>query len=65
MYSYDRFNRYFIICDSDDLSIHGFVNVPNGEEPHPVIIMLHGYIPADEYTTLDYTTRYAVSQRRM
>jgi dienelactone hydrolase len=59
MYSYDRFNRYFIICDSDDLSIHGFVNVPNGEEPHPVIIMLHGYIPVDEYTTLDYTTRYA------
>ena len=58
-YSYDRFDRYYVIYDSDDLTIHGYVNVPNGEGPYPVIIMLHGYIPPEEYVTLDYTTRYA------
>jgi dienelactone hydrolase len=58
-YSYDRFERYYIIYDSDDLSIHGYVNVPYGEGPFPVIIMLHGYIQPEEYTTLDYTMRYA------
>ena len=58
-YSYDRFDRYYVIYDSDGLSIHGYVNVPNGEGPYPVILMLHGYIRPDEYETLDYTTRYA------
>jgi len=58
-YSYDRFKRYYIVYDSDDLIIHGFVNVPIGEGPFPVIIALHGSVPRDEYQTLDYSTRYA------
>jgi dienelactone hydrolase len=58
-YSYDRFKRYYVVYDSDDLIIHGFVNVPVGEGPFPVIIALHGSVPRDEYQTLDYTTRYA------
>lgn len=58
-YTYDLFDRYYVIYDSDGLDIHGYVNVPNGEGPHPVIIALHGYIPPNEYKTLDYTTRYA------
>ena len=58
-YSYDLFDRYYVIYDSDDLIIHGFVNVPHGEGPFPVIIALHGSVPRDEYQTLDYTTRYA------
>ncbi len=58
-YTYDRFDRYYVIYDSDGLSIHGFVNVPKGEGPHPVIIALHGSVPRDEYTTLDYSFRYA------
>ena len=58
-YSYDLFDRYYVIYDSDDLIIHGFVNVPHGEGPFPVAIMLHGSVPRDEYQTLDYTTRYA------
>ena len=58
-YSYDLFDRYYVIYDSDDLSIHGYVNVPDGEGPYPVIIMLHDYIHPEEYVTLDYTTRYA------
>lgn len=58
-YTYDNFDRYYIIYDSDGLKIHGYVNVPRGEESHPVIVMLHGWIPRDEYDTLDYTLRYA------
>jgi uncharacterized protein len=57
-YTYERFDRYYVIYDSDGLSIHGYVNVPKGEGPFPVIFMLHGYIPPDEYDTLDYTVRY-------
>ena len=59
-----EFTRYKVVYDSDDLTIHGFVNVPVGEGPFPVIIALHGYIPASEYETLDYSTRYADSIAR-
>lgn len=59
-----EFTRYYITYDSDDLNIHGFVNIPLGEGPFPVVIALHGYIPADEYQTLDYSTRYADSIAR-
>ncbi len=58
------FTRYKIVYDSDELSIHGFVNIPRGEGSFPVVIALHGYIPADEYETLDYSTRYADSIAR-
>jgi dienelactone hydrolase len=54
-----EFTRYYITYDSDGLNIHGFVNIPTGKGPFPVVIALHGYIPADEYETLDYSTRYA------
>jgi len=59
-----EFTRYYITYDSDDLNIHGFVNIPVGEGPFPVVIALHGYIPASEYETLDYSTRYADSIAR-
>jgi dienelactone hydrolase len=52
------------LYDSDGLNIHGYVNVPKGKGPFPVIIALHGYIPADDYETLDYSTRYADSIAR-
>jgi dienelactone hydrolase len=54
-----EFTRYYITYDSDGLNIHGFVNIPVGKGPFPVVIALHGYIPASEYQTLDYSTRYA------
>ena len=60
----EEFTRYKINYASDDLTIHGFVNIPAGDGPFPVIIALHGYIPASEYTTLDYSTRYADSIAR-
>ena len=60
----EEFTRYYITYDSDGLNIHGYVNVPHGDGPFPVIIALHGYIPAYEYETLDYSTRYADSIAR-
>ena len=59
-----EFTRYYITYDSDDLNIHGFVNVPVGEGPFPVVIALHGYIPPSEYETMYYSTRYADSIAR-
>jgi uncharacterized protein len=53
------FNRYLISYPSDELTIYGFVNIPNGDGPFPVVIALHGYIDPSIYSTLDYTTGYA------
>lgn len=58
----DAFTRSLITYPSDGLTIYGFMNVPrspDGERPLPVVIVLHGYISPDVYTTLAYTTRYA------
>ncbi|MGV8025658.1 MAG: alpha/beta hydrolase family protein [Anaerolineaceae bacterium] len=60
----EDFARYYITYTSDGLTIHGFVDVPEGEGPFPVVIALHGYIPATDYETLDYSTRYADSIAR-
>jgi dipeptidyl aminopeptidase/acylaminoacyl peptidase len=53
------FTRYLIRYPSDGLMIHGFMNMPLGDGPHPVIIALHGYIDPSIYDTFDYTTHYA------
>jgi dipeptidyl aminopeptidase/acylaminoacyl peptidase len=53
------FTRTLITYPSDGLTIHGFMNVPAGEGPFPVVVLLHGYIDPEIYTTLAYTTRYA------
>src|SRR5215207_5698587 len=53
------FTRYLMRYPSDGLNIYGFADIPNDEEPHPVIIALHGYIDPSIYSTLDYTTHYA------
>jgi dipeptidyl aminopeptidase/acylaminoacyl peptidase len=53
------FTRLLISYPSDDLTIYGFMDVPSGDGPFPVIIALHGYIDPAQYATLDYTTPYA------
>ena len=63
-HNYEDFTRYYITYDSDGLNIHGYVNIPKGTGPFPVVIALHGYIPPSEYETLDYSTRYADSIAR-
>ncbi len=50
------YTRYTVKYPSEELTIYGFMNVPVGEGPYPVIIALHGYIDPDIYQTLDYTT---------
>ncbi len=57
--TFPDFTRYLIRYPSDDLTIYGFMNVPAGEGPFPVVIAIHGYIDPAEYGTLDYTTPYA------
>jgi dipeptidyl aminopeptidase/acylaminoacyl peptidase len=52
----DSFTRYLIRYPSDGLNIYGFVNVPKGEGPFPVIIAVHGFVDASTYEILDYIT---------
>ncbi len=55
----DKFARYLITYPSDGLTIYGFMNVPNDGTDFPVALVLHGYIPPEEYETIAYTRRYA------
>ncbi|RPJ24733.1 MAG: alpha/beta fold hydrolase, partial [Chloroflexi bacterium] len=47
---------YLIRYPSDGLDIHGFVNIPKGDGPFPVIVAIHGFVDPAIYETLDYTT---------
>lgn len=59
MNQYANFTRYEVVYPSDGLKIYGFMDVPKGEGPFPVVIAIHGYISPANYKLLDYTTRYA------
>ena len=53
------FSRRLFRFRSDGLNMFGFINVPKGEGPFPLIFMFHGYVDPKEYATLDYSVRYA------
>lgn len=53
------FSRRLFRYRSEGLNMYGFINIPEGIGPFPVILMLHGYVEPEEYNTLDYSTRYA------
>lgn len=55
----ESFTRTLVTYPSDGLTIYGFMNVPFGRGPFPVALVLHGYIPPENYGTIAYTTRYA------
>ena len=55
----DHFTRKMVSFPSDDLTIYGFMNIPNGEGPFPVIVVLHGWVKPHLWHTLCYTTSYA------
>jgi uncharacterized protein len=55
----DAFTRTLVTFPSDGLTIYGFMNVPKGEGPFPVVLVLHGYVDPARYNTLTYTTGYA------
>jgi dienelactone hydrolase len=54
-----NFTRYLVSYPSDEFTVYGFMNVPHGDGPFPVVIAVHGYVNPSAYGTLDYTTRYA------
>lgn len=45
----DWFTSYSIRYPSDQLMIYGFMNVPKGNGPFPVIVSVHGYAPVGKY----------------
>ncbi|MEZ5117069.1 MAG: prolyl oligopeptidase family serine peptidase [Candidatus Nanopelagicales bacterium] len=47
----DAYTRYAVTYRADDLRISGVMNVPDGEGPFPVVVLLHGYIDPDVYVT--------------
>ncbi|HLF91035.1 MAG TPA: alpha/beta fold hydrolase [Anaerolineales bacterium] len=53
------FVRALISYPSDGLNIFGFMNIPAGEGPFPVVIFVHGWVASYKYETLDYSVRYA------
>jgi len=55
----DAFTRTLVSYPSDGLTVHAFLNVPTAPGPHPVVLVLHGYVNPARYQTLAYTTRYA------
>jgi dienelactone hydrolase len=59
------FVRYQVRYPSDGLTMYGFMNVPTGKGPYPVVLVLHGYVNPSTYRTLTYTTRYADAITRM
>lgn len=50
------FTRYKIRYISDGLIIYGFMNIPKGEGPFPVIIAIHGNYNLESYQLLPYST---------
>ncbi len=53
------FSRRLFRYRSEGLNMYGFIDIPDGEGPFPVILMFHGYVEPDEYKTLGYSKRYA------
>ena len=49
----ELFTSYSMRYPSDGLMIYGFVNIPKGPGPFPVIIPIHGYAPAGSQTDFD------------
>lgn len=45
----EHFTTYSIRYPSDGLTIYGFMNIPKGTGPFPVIVSVHGYAPAGTY----------------
>ena len=53
------FTRYKICYPSDGLMIYGFINVPKGTGPFPVIIVIHGNYNTKGYQLMPYSTNDA------
>ncbi|WP_261989206.1 alpha/beta hydrolase family protein [Streptomyces sp. uw30] len=47
----DAYTQYAVTYRSGGLTISGIMNVPRGEGPFPALVLAHGYIDPDVYTT--------------
>lgn len=55
------YNRYVVYYLSDGLKINGLLTVPVGEKPEggwPAIVFNHGYIPPEQYSTINSYAAY-------
>jgi dipeptidyl aminopeptidase/acylaminoacyl peptidase len=52
------FTRSLITYTGDGLTLHGYINVPRGQGPFPVVIVNHGYIDPGFFSTVTYMARY-------
>ncbi|GAB4481934.1 MAG: hypothetical protein Kow00124_30180 [Anaerolineae bacterium] len=43
------FHQYIVEYESDGIPVTALANIPYGDGPFPVLIVLHGYIPPEEY----------------
>ena len=55
----DAFTSYSLHYPSDGLNIYGFMNIPRGEGPFPVIISVHGYAPFGKYDPFNPSQDFA------
>lgn len=55
------YTMYTTSYDSDGFAVNGLLTVPKGNVPkggHPAIVFVHGYIPPEQYKTLEKYTDY-------
>jgi uncharacterized protein len=55
----DIYTSYSIRYPSDGLIIYGFMNIPKGQGPFPVIVSVHGYAPYGTYNVFDPLADYS------
>jgi len=55
----DLFTSYSIRYLSDGLTIYGFMNIPKGSGPFPVIVSVHGYSPKGAYDPYNINADFA------
>lgn len=55
------FTRHLLSYPSDGLTINGFIDIPDGAGPFPVVLVLHGYVDPVGYQVENYTARYAAT----
>ena len=48
---YGAYTKYAVSYRADDLTITGIMNVPSGDGPFPVVVLLHGHIDPAIYVT--------------
>lgn len=56
-----NFTRHLISYPSDGLAINGFMDIPFGSGPFPVVLVLHGYVDPVGYKVENYTAGYAAA----